>query len=88
MRRAELKLYVSGNTVLCELALRNLKRICEEGYGGDYQLTIIDVLEHSELAEQDKIVATPTLIKVFPPPSSRLIGDFSDSEIVRRCLGV
>jgi circadian clock protein KaiB len=40
------------------------------------------VLEHPELAEQDKILATPTLIKQLPPPLRRVIGDLSDADKV------
>jgi circadian clock protein KaiB len=40
------------------------------------------VLANPELAEQDKVLATPTLIKQLPPPLRRVIGDLSDSEKV------
>jgi len=59
-----------------------LHRICEEELRGQYELVIIDVLEHPELAEKEKIVATPTLVKELPPPLRRIIGDLSDSEKV------
>jgi pyruvate dehydrogenase E2 component (dihydrolipoamide acetyltransferase) len=50
---------------------------------GDFSdVEIIDVLEHPEMAEQDKILATPTLIKQLPPPLRRVIGDLSDSDKV------
>jgi circadian clock protein KaiB len=45
-------------------------------------LVIIDVLENPQLAEDDKILATPTLIKHLPPPLRRVIGDLSDKEKV------
>ena len=77
-----LKLYVAGSTPRATLAIENLKRICESDLSGRYDLQIIDVLEHPELAEQDKILATPTLIKQLPPPLRRVIGDLSDSEKV------
>jgi circadian clock protein KaiB len=77
-----LKLYVAGSTPRAELAIENLKRICEADLSGRYHLEIIDVIEHPELAEQDKILATPTLIKQLPPPLRRVIGDLSDSEKV------
>ena len=56
--------------------------MCESDLSGRYELEIIDVLEHPEKAEQDKILATPTLIKQLPPPLRRVIGDLSDSEKV------
>jgi circadian clock protein KaiB len=43
---------------------------------------VIDVLEHPEEAEQERILATPTLIKQLPPPLRRVIGDLSDREQV------
>jgi circadian clock protein KaiB len=77
-----LKLYVAGSTPRAQLAIENLKRMCENDLSGRYELEIIDVLEHPEKAEQDKILATPTLIKQLPPPLRRVIGDLSDSEKV------
>src|ERR1041385_6331906 len=77
-----LKLYVTGKTPRAELAIANLRRICEEELRGQYELQIIDVLEHPQLAEDDKILATPTLIKRLPPPLRRVIGDLSDKEKV------
>jgi circadian clock protein KaiB len=64
------------------LAIANLKRICEQELGGAYELEIIDVLKDPQLAEDDKILATPTLIKQLPPPLRRVIGDLSDKEKV------
>jgi circadian clock protein KaiB len=77
-----LKLYVTGATPRAETAIANLRRICEQELGGRYQLEIIDVLEHPELAENDKVLATPTLIKQLPPPLRKVIGDLSDKEKV------
>lgn len=77
-----LKLYVTGRTSNSEAAIANLRRTCEEALPGRYELQIIDVLEHPELAEDDKVLATPTLIKKLPPPLRRVIGDLSDKHKV------
>jgi circadian clock protein KaiB len=77
-----LKLYVAGTTPRATSAIENLRRICERDLKGRYDLQVIDVLKQPELAEQDKILATPTLIKQLPPPLRRVIGDLSDSEKV------
>lgn len=82
MNRVSLKLYVTGNTPRAERAISNLRRICEEDLGGQYEMAIIDVLERPQLAEDEKILATPTLIKHLPPPLRRIIGDLSDHEKV------
>ena len=73
-----LKLYVTGTSPRAELAIANLRRICDQELQGQYQLEIIDVAEQPQLAEDDKILATPTLIKHLPPPLRRVIGDLSD----------
>lgn len=77
-----LKLYVTGKTLRTEAAIRNLKDICAAGLDESYELIVIDVLESPEKAEDDKILATPTLIKSLPLPIRRIIGDLSDKEKV------
>lgn len=77
-----LKLYVAGNTPNSVRALRTLKDILEEEFQGVYALKVIDVLKNPQLAEEDKILATPTLAKILPPPVRRIIGDLSDRERV------
>ena len=77
-----LKLYITGHTPKSERAIANLRRICAGGLEGQYELIIIDVLECPQLAEDEKILATPTLIKELPPPLRRIIGDLSDKEKV------
>lgn len=77
-----LKLFVSGSTPRAERAIANLRRLCEEELESCYEVVVIDVLEHPELAESERILATPTLIKQLPPPLRRVIGDLSDREKV------
>jgi circadian clock protein KaiB len=77
-----LKLYVAGKTARTALAIANLQRICDEELQGRYQVEIIDVIENPQQAEDDRILATPTLIKHLPPPLRRVIGDLSDKEKV------
>jgi circadian clock protein KaiB len=77
-----LKLYVAGNTPNSVRALKTLKNILEQEFKGVYALKVIDVLKNPQLAEEDKILATPTLSKVLPPPVRKIIGDLSDREKV------
>jgi len=77
-----LKLYVTGSSARAETAVANLRRICEQELAGQYELQIIDIVENPQLAEDEKILATPTLIKALPPPLRRVIGDLSDKEKV------
>lgn len=77
-----LKLYVTGHTPNSVRAISNLKELLESELKGMYDLKIIDVLKSPHLAEEDKILATPTLARILPPPVRRIIGDLSDRDKV------
>ena len=82
MKTYILKLYVAGNTPNSMRALNTLKEILDTEFKGVYALKVIDVLKNPQLAEEDKILATPTLSKILPPPVRKIIGDLSDREKV------
>lgn len=83
-----LKLFVTGQTPRSAHAIANLNRICHEALRDQCEVAVIDALEHPELAEADKVLATPTLIKISPPPPRRVIGDLSDIQKVMWGLGL
>lgn len=78
----ELLLYVAGKTPKSVTALNNLKRYCEEHLQGRYKIEVIDLLEKPQLAEGDQIFAIPTLVRKFPEPIRKIIGDLSNEEKV------
>ncbi|KJR42958.1 circadian clock protein kaiB [Candidatus Magnetoovum chiemensis] len=82
MNEYKLKLFIAGRTPKSVRAISNIRRICNEELEGKAELTIIDILEHPQIAEETKILATPTLLKDLPLPSRRIIGDLSDTEKV------
>jgi circadian clock protein KaiB len=82
VQRYVLRLYVAGMTPCSARAIGNLKAICEEHLNGVYDLEVIDLYQHPALADGERIVALPTLIKRLPPPLRRMIGDLSDRERV------
>lgn len=83
-----MQLFISGATQHSTLAVRNLKQICEKYIPDQYSLEIIDVYQQPRLAEDMKIIATPTLIKTSPLPTRRLVGDMSDTAAVLSGLGI
>ena len=71
-----LKLYIAGQTPRSKRAIANLEDICDkENLRDQFELAVIDVLERPQLAEDENILATPTLIKEHPPPLRRVVGD-------------
>jgi circadian clock protein KaiB len=83
-----LRLFVTGKGGRSQQALDNLHAICDERMRGDYVLEVIDILDNPQLAEDQKILATPTLIRDLPPPPRRLIGDLSQLAKVLDALGL
>ena len=74
-----LRLYVAGQTPKSLRAFANLQALCEEHLKGRYQIEVIDLREHPQLARGDQIVAIPTLVRRLPPPLRTIIGDLSNS---------
>ncbi len=75
-----LKLYITGQTPRSLQAIENLRHTCQKVLKDQYELIIIDVLENPQMAEDEKILATPTLIKLSPLPLRRVIGDMSHTD--------
>jgi circadian clock protein KaiB len=79
MSTYRLKLFVTGQTPRSQRAVANLRRICDSELDGPAEMIIIDVLERPQVAEDEKVLATPTLVKEFPLPVRRVVGDLSDT---------
>ena len=77
-----LRLYISRSTLKSELAVKNIKQVCEQHLKGRYDLEVIDINQQANLARDEQIVAVPTLIKRLPRPLQRLVGDMSDLDKV------
>ena len=75
-----LRLYVAGQSPKSLAAFANLQRVCEEHLHGQYQIEVIDLMQHPQQARTDEIIVTPTLVRKLPPPLRRIIGDLSNSE--------
>jgi circadian clock protein KaiB len=77
-----LRLYVAGKSPKSVAAITNIKQICEENLQGRYELEVIDLYQQPQLAQDEQIIAVPTLIRKLPPPLRRIIGDMSNTERV------
>src|ERR1700758_1432398 len=75
-----LRLYVAGQTPRSVAAFANLKRLCEEHLAGRYNIEVIDLMKHPQLAAGDQIVAIPTLVRKLPQPIRKIVGDLRDTE--------
>ncbi|MBI2722110.1 MAG: circadian clock protein KaiB [Bacteroidetes bacterium] len=78
----QLRLYVAGHTPKSIKAIDNLKNYCEQHLSGKYSIEVIDLLKNPQLAEDDQILAIPTLVRKVPEPIRQIIGDLSNEEKV------
>ena len=75
----QLRLYVTGQTPKSLTAFSNLKKICESHLKGRYRITVIDLVEHPQLAKGDQILAIPTVVRKLPKPVRIILGNLSDT---------
>jgi circadian clock protein KaiB len=78
--------YVTGTALRSAVAVGNLRAICEALVRGAYEIDVVDVRKQPELAEQDRVVATPTVLRLAPEPPRWVIGDLSDRRLAALAL--
>ena len=83
-----LRLCVAGATPRSALAIANSRKLCDDHLNGRYELDIVDLSLHPELAAAEQILAAPTLVKKLPLPLRRFIGDMSHTEKILHGLGI
>ena len=74
-----LRLYVAGATDRSRQAVLRARQLCEVELAGNYELEVIDVYQQPLMARDGQIVATPTLVREFPLPMRRLIGNLANT---------
>ena len=84
--RIVLRLYVAGASARSRQAILRARRLCESELKAKCELQVIDVYQQPILARDGQIVATPTLVKEFPKPVRRLIGDLTN--VYRLFVGI
>jgi circadian clock protein KaiB len=87
MAELALTLYLVGGSPPSERAMHaldDLRRLL----GDDADIEVVDLRERPELAEQERIIATPLLVRTLPLPTRRVIGDLSDPARVLATLGL
>lgn len=82
------RLYITGASPNSSRAITNLKIFFEQYLENRYKLEVIDVYQEPHVAKSVDIIALPLLIKKFPLPERRLIGDMSDTDKVLKSLGI
>lgn len=83
-----LRLYVAGDSTSSQCARRNLALLEQSALPAHAKVEVIDVLADPQLAEDAKVLATPTLSYDHPSGSRRIVGDLGDTQKVLDFLGL
>jgi len=81
-----LRLYITGASPNSVKAVNNIKFICDKYLKDKYELEIIDVYQQPLVAKSEQLIALPLLVKSYPLPVKKLIGNMSDTEKVLKQL--
>lgn len=82
-----LKLFVAGSNPRASEVVRKTKEIVER-FTTDCVVDVVDILDDPDEAEAQRIIATPTLVRLQPLPQRRVIGDISDPQTLIDAFGL
>ncbi len=82
------RLYVADDAQNGAQAKSNLIALCRTYLPDRHEIEFVDVLLEPKRALADDIFMTPTLIKLSPLPTRRIVGTLSQIETVLRALGL
>jgi circadian clock protein KaiB len=82
------RLYVADHTLNSRQAVANLHAICDRYLPGRHEIELVDVFKDPDRAMEDRILMTPTLVKLAPEPVERIVGSLSRTDVVLQALGL
>jgi circadian clock protein KaiB len=82
------RLYVAGDAENSAVAVANLTALCRARLPKRHEIEVVDVFREPARALDDHILMTPTLVKMSPPPTRRIVGTLSRKEVVILALGL
>jgi len=84
--KRRISLYIAGDAPNSLRARKSITELCEHAPKGEVELNVVDIVVAPEVAYAQQIIAVPVLVREYPPPVRKLIGDLSDKEQVLRFL--
>ncbi|NBD31446.1 MAG: circadian clock protein KaiB [Cyanobacteria bacterium] len=81
-----LRLFVSGQSHGTTEALTTLHRLLEQKLSNSYTLKVVDIMKHPEQAELNQVSATPTLVRLYPEPVRRIVGEWDNVDRILQLI--
>jgi circadian clock protein KaiB len=82
------RLYIAGETQNSMHAISNLSSLCRTYFADRHEIELVDVFREPKRALEDRILMTPTLVKLEPRPPNRIVGTLSQMPLVMQLLGM
>lgn len=83
-----LKLFIAGMNPGSIRAIENVREICDTFLKDKCDLEVIDIYQQRQVVKEMDIIVVPTLIRTFPEPQRRIIGDMLDTKKVMNVLEI
>ena len=87
-RGLSLRLFVAGDSPDSAIAIANLKALFPRSESSDVEVEIVDVQREPARAARDRIMVTPTLLKLSPSPTCRILGNLKNRDALLHLLGI
>ena len=84
----ELTLFVGGASELSARAIADTRRLCDVHLDGRHHLTVVDLHESRVDHLDARVLVAPSLVKEWPLPVRRVIGDLSHTDQVLLTLEI
>lgn len=86
--RFKFRLYVAGDAQNSVMAKANLDELCRTHLAGRHGIEVVDVFREPRRALADGVLMTPTLLKLAPWPTQRIVGTLGQKQAVLAALGL
>ena len=87
-RGLSLRLFVASDSPDSAIALANLEALFPRSESSHVEIEIVDVQREPARAARDRIMVTPTLLKVSPLPACRILGNLRNRDALLHLLGI
>jgi len=82
------RLFIAAGTLNSIQAMANLNALCRSHLAGRHEIEVVDVFREPQRALAEGIRMTPTLLKLAPNPSKRIVGTLGQTQRVLETLGL
>lgn len=88
MTPMQIHLFVNPSIVSHQTLIRNFQRLLKQKVYSQCDLRVVDVIKEPDSPVKEQVYILPTLVRKYPDPEIRIIGDFANLEQIINRLEV